>query len=111
MESCSTCKKIKEISSKTILSLIPDLIQLYDEGYLALYAGSGYVDRIMEDIKSEKYFTYDYYFRCKECDEIYYLGICIRGTPIFRKVKEPSEIKFDPKRLGYGEYFNPNWKD
>ena len=56
------------------------------------YSGTVRGDCPLEDadgiLASEQHLTVCHYLRCKSCGSLYYVGACIRGKPVFRRVTD-----------------------
>lgn len=82
-------------------------MELISQGKLELFAGDCPLEDASSVLNSEQYFTVCHYLRCKACGNLYYVGACIRGKPVFRRVTD-----LDEERIGFrlwgrcGSYFN-----
>lgn len=112
--SCEVCNQLAsfQVEHSNLSTLVRLLEDLYTDHKIGLYAGDGYVENIVDDVRKENNFVYNYYFVCKKCNRYFYLGICIRGTPAFKEIKDITKIDLAKQCKGrYGSFFNQNWID
>lgn len=77
-----------------------------DEGKFEVYASTCDFDNALHEIAYENHYCFYFYLRCIECGEIYLLGICVRGTPIFQTSEEFRENQVERTvDSGIGTYF------
>ena len=79
---------------------------LVSQGTVELFAGDCPLEDVDDVLASEQHLTVCQYLRCRSCGNLYYVGACIRGKPVFRRVtgQETERIAF---RLWgrYGTFF------
>ena len=61
---------------------------LMAQGTLELFAGDCPLEDADGILASEQHLTVCHYLRCKSCGSLYYVGACIRGKPVFRRVTD-----------------------
>lgn len=61
---------------------------LVTQGTLELFAGDCPLEDADGVLASEQHLTVCHYLRCKSCGNLYYVGACIRGKPVFRRVTD-----------------------
>ena len=94
---CGTCEQLlsffhrdaqKDHSEayKNYISAVKALCELTFTRKIEFIAGDCLLGDIEKCIASEKLFSVNHYFRCK-CGRIFYVGYCIRGTPICEIVR------------------------
>lgn len=80
--------------------------ELISQGKLELFAGDCPLEDADRVINAEQHFTVCHYLRCRTCGNLYYVGACIRGKPVFRRVTD-----LEAERVGFrlwgrcGTYF------
>ena len=60
------------------------------EGQIEFYAGDCLLDDMERHLEEERHFTIQHYFRCVACGQSFFIGACIRGTPVFEKSFPPA---------------------
>jgi len=70
------------------LPVIAFITALADMKVIELFAGDCPLDEVQKHIWDEGHYTIQHYFRCPSCNEHFYVGACIRGTPIYKVVKD-----------------------
>ena len=53
-------------------------------GDIELYAGDCTTKEFDETEDKETHYTWCFYFKCKTCGKYFFIGACIRGTPIYK---------------------------
>lgn len=56
-----------------------------EQKLVELIAGDCLLKDAASIFESEKHYTLCHYIRCKSCGAVYFIGACIRGTPVFKK--------------------------
>ena len=80
--------------------------ELISQGKLELFAGDCPLEDADRILNAEQHFTVCHYLRCRTCGNLYYVGACIRGKPVFRRVTD-----LEAERVGFrlwgrcGTYF------
>ena len=67
-------------------AVIKTAARLVEYGALELFAGDCPLEAVDNVLKTERHYTVCHYLQCKSCGAVYFVGACIRGTPIYRKV-------------------------
>ncbi len=66
------------------------IIEMFQElerrGVVELLAGDCPLEEAARVLEAEQHYTVCHYLQCKSCGAVYFVGACIRGTPIYRKV-------------------------
>ena len=109
---CNNCKIVystfEGAKSNPHLNLIPVyslLSVLVKRGQLKIYAGDCPFEDMMQVLDEEKHYTVSFYLKCPECEEIYFFGACVRGTPVYKKIADISTEKISSLIWGSeGEY-------
>lgn len=71
-----------------VLRMAADLIQ---EGAVELFAGDCLLEEADEVLRAERHYTVCHYLRCRACGAVYFVGACIRGKPVYRRVTNLKE--------------------
>ncbi len=114
MRKCSYCedvagafteaKKDPLHSWESVYALLKSKV---DEGKFEVYASTCDFGNALHEIAYENHYCFYFYLKCFECGEIYLLGICIRGTPVFYTSEEFRENQIERTvDSGIGTYFN-----
>lgn len=112
-KSCLSCSllltQMKETSSDSYRQynrILQTLMELERKGVLELFAGDCSLEDTDTILEAEQHYTVCQYMRCRSCGAIYFIGACIRGTPVYRKVENLRAENLDTKLWGrYGTYF------
>lgn len=76
------------------------------QGTLELFAGDCPLEDADDALASEQHLTVCHYLRCKSCGNLYYVGGCIRGKPVFRRVTDQDSERIAFRLWGrYGSFF------
>lgn len=116
LDNCINCKDIKlEMlknngdSHKRLGYIYHKLKQMYDDNKLQLVISDCSFENLMEEVSKEEQYTYRTYLKCNECETYFYLGICIRGCPVYKvtsclpNIQEFIEMsERDGKKLYFG---------
>lgn len=113
-KSCLSCSllltQMKETSSDSYRQynrILQTLMELERKGVLELFAGDCPLEDTDTILVAEQHYTVCQYMRCRSCGAIYFIGACIRGTPVYRKVENLRAENLDTKLWGrYGTYFS-----
>lgn len=95
---CNNCKEvfslIKNFSKFDFIrnyqlynEAIDELILLYEKGIIEMYAADLHFKDTMRALEHETKYTIQQYFYCVQCNQVFAIGACIRGTPYFRVIK------------------------
>jgi hypothetical protein len=77
-------KSINDINKHRNFRPIFFLLKHFEEwGEIELYAGDC-TTKEFDETDTETHFTWCFYFKCKACGKYFFIGACIRGTPIYR---------------------------
>jgi len=80
---------------------------LVENSRLEIYAGDCVFDDMLEVLCKEEHYTVSFYLRCSQCGKIYFFGACIRGTPIYKYIKDIKKENIDNVVWGkMGVYYN-----
>lgn len=115
-KSCLSCglllTQIKETRSDSYRQynrILQTLMELERKGLLELFAGDCPLEDTDTILGAEQHYTVCQYMRCRSCGAIYFIGACIRGTPIYRKVENLQAENLETRLWGrYGTYFLKN---
>ena len=111
---CSSCgqltAQISEDNSNSYRQynrILQTLMELERKGILELFAGNYPLEDTDTILGAEQHYTVCQYMRCRSCGALYFIGACIRGTPVYRKVENLRAENLDTKLWGrYGTYFS-----
>jgi Icc-related predicted phosphoesterase len=94
---CNECFVLNELfkaaDSKPHGNYTPTLAfikKLVDQGRLEFVAGDCHIEEVDEVLDKEMHYTVCHYFKCKNCNQYFFIGACIRGTPIYKTMKDLS---------------------
>lgn len=110
---CKNCNIVKEtfVSAKSnpyinLVSVHSLLSTLIKRGKLEIYAGDCLFEDMLKVLSEEKHFTVCFYLKCAKCGNFYFIGACIRGKPIYKKVEKITEENINDIIWGCeGTYF------
>lgn len=68
--------------------LLRGLMELERQGNMELYAGDCPLEDTGAVLDAELHYTVCHYMRCRSCGAIYFVGACIRGRPVYRRVED-----------------------
>lgn len=92
---CKNCSIIdalfKSASDKAHENYVPIinfLEALENEKRIELFAGDCMLKDAAEVLNEEKHYTVSHYFRCKDCGQTFFIGACVRGTPVYKTVDD-----------------------
>ena len=92
---CSACSKFHRLLAaktrepwKKYDQAMATARDLMTQGTLELFAGDCPLEDADGVLASEQHLTVCHYLRCKSCGNLYYVGACIRGKPVFRRVTD-----------------------
>ena len=115
-KSCLSCsllltqmKETRSDSYRQYNRILQTLMELERKGLLELFAGDCPLEDTDTILGAEQHYTVCQYMRCRSCGAIYFIGACIRGTPIYRKVENLQAENLETRLWGrYGTYFLKN---
>ena len=85
------------------LSFINEMIK---QGRIELYAGDCPIEEVKKNLNDETHYTICHYFMCKGCNHYYFIGACIRGTPVYKTIDSIKNVNFDNMLWGrYGALY------
>lgn len=95
---CNNCKIVKSTFEGAKSNPHENLYPVYNllsalvrTGRLIIYAGDCPFENMLQTLQEEKHFTVCFYLQCPQCEEIYFFGACIRGTPIYKRIVNISK--------------------
>lgn len=102
MRECKNCLKLKEFFDVAkhnphgnLRSAYDLMRELYNQKKITLYMSDCSFENFLEEIHLEKHYTYHLYLKCTRCQKIFFLGVCIRGVPLYETLdREPDKEKF-----------------
>lgn len=81
--------------------------ELERQGCLELFAGDCPLEDTDAMLDAEQHYTVCHYVRCCRCGALYFVGACIRGTPVFRQVADIRQENLGTRLWGRcGTYFS-----
>ena len=87
--------------------ILQALMELEAQGDMELFAGDCPLEDTDTVLGAEQHYTVCQYMRCHSCGVIYFIGACIRGAPVYRKVENLQKENLETKLWGrYGTYFS-----
>ncbi|MDD3923644.1 MAG: hypothetical protein PHP11_00885 [Erysipelotrichaceae bacterium] len=97
---CDKCNSLKELYSNVInqpyqnyLPTIRHIERMVNLGQIELYAGDCLLEEVDCILYEEKHYTICHYLKCKGCNQFFFIGACIRGTPIYKTLDTLKEEK------------------
>lgn len=113
---CDNCFILEQIIKysdsnphKNYMPTIKFIEEMISQDRIELYAGDCEVKDIKDVLYEEKSYTICHFFKCKSCDGFYFVGACIRGTPIYKKIKNIEKEKIENMVHGtIGTYYKKN---
>jgi|BioPla2DNA2_1021312.scaffolds.fasta_scaffold32279_4 hypothetical protein len=106
---CEQCYELRKLfeagDSNSHYNYIPTLSfinEMVKQGRLELYAGDCPIEDVEKHLSEEIHYTIRHYFRCKSCNDYFFIGACIRGTPIYKIMKNVDSENFE--NLLWGKY-------
>ncbi len=86
--------------------IIQLLMGMEANGTIELFAGDCPLKDTDEVLCAERHYTVCHYLRCRTCGAIYFVGACIRGTPVYRRVDDLQKENVSFRLWGRcGRYF------
>ena len=112
--SCPSCgplaAQIEEASGGSYRQydqILQKLMELEQQGKMELFAGDCTLGDTDAALEAEQHYTVCQYMRCRSCGAIYFIGACIRGAPVYRKVENLQKENLETRLWGrYGTYFS-----
>lgn len=76
------------------------LMELEEKGMIELLAGDCPLKDAGAELEAERHYTVCHYLRCRTCGTVYFVGACIRGTPVYRQVEDLARENIDNRLWG-----------
>ncbi|MBS6397097.1 MAG: hypothetical protein KH452_08110 [Clostridiales bacterium] len=110
---CPACSRladqIKEANCdphRQYMPMLKALIKLEQQGMIELFAGDCPLEDAPAVLDAERHYTVCHYLRCRSCGAVYFMGACIRGMPVYRRVEDMTKENLDIRLWGrYGTYY------
>ncbi|NBI29174.1 hypothetical protein [Chengkuizengella marina] len=109
-EKCYILKKIFKVAdSNPHLNYFPTIKfieELVLQERIEVYAGDCPLNDIEQLLNEEKHYTVCHYLRCKDCFHYFFIGACIRGTPIYKTMVNFKKEELENMLWGqHGTFF------
>ena len=79
------------------------------QGVMELFAGDCPLADAAAVLDAEQHYTVCHYMRCRKCGALYFLGACIRGVPVFRRVMDLHKENLNVRLWGRcGTWYSQN---
>lgn len=95
---CEKCDELQLIfdkaernSTRYYLRAITQINAMVDQGLVELYAGDCPLADVEAILSAEEHYTICHYLRCNGCNKFFFIGICIRGCPVYKSLDELSD--------------------
>lgn len=85
---------------KNYTSVLNFLSDLESKDKIELFAGDCQLQEALDVFYSERHYTVCHYLRCTQCGQMFFLGACIRGTPIYRLIDDIESENISNKIWG-----------
>ena len=87
--------------------ILHKLMELEQQGEMELVAGDCLLRDTDAVLDAEEHYTVCHYVRCRHCGALYFMGACVRGTPVFRQVEDLGKEKLSTRLWGrYGTLYS-----
>lgn len=110
---CCTCIATEVIQAKgagydKYFYLVLKLESLVKKGDLDLVCGSCDLNQTVRYFEQEKFYTLSHFLTCNTCARTFYVGACVRGSPVFEVDREipPKEKLFNVYNGRVGSVFS-----
>lgn len=91
------------------MPILQQATELESQGRIELLAGDCRLEEAGDVLTAEQHYTVCHYLRCKSCGTVYFVGACIRGTPVYRRAKDLKEENLPVRLWGReGSLFQKN---
>ncbi len=97
---CSNCNKMQAHMLNATKDphgmLIPTyekLKRMYESNKLKLVISDCSFEHFMQEVAEERHYTYQAYLQCPECGAFFQLGVCVRGTPLYKVTNCPPDME------------------
>lgn len=92
---------------KSFMSVYELLLNKIENEQLIIYAGDCKFKDMLHIIDEELHYTVCFYLQCPACRTFYFFGVCIRGAPVYKKLKSIAEKEIENMIWGKeGVFFN-----
>ncbi|QOW61333.1 hypothetical protein [Treponema pedis] len=92
---------------KSFMSVYELLLNKIENKQLIIYAGDCKFKDMLHIIDEELHYTVCFYLQCPACGTFYFFGVCIRGAPVYKKLKSIAEKEIENMIWGKeGVFFN-----
>lgn len=106
---CNNCNIINQAfscaKSYHMLPLYHLLKAMIERNQLEVYAGDCKFEDTLQVLQEETHYTVCFYLKCPICEEYYFFGNCIRGEPVYKRVKEIDKENLNKIWGKEGTYF------
>ncbi|MDQ0088594.1 hypothetical protein J2T12_002000 [Paenibacillus anaericanus] len=109
---CKSCFVLRELFTAAIsdahqnyiptISFIKEMIK---QQRLELYAGDCPLEEVARHLSEEIHYTVRHYLRCKSCNHYFFIGACIRGTPIYKTIESINDVNVKNMWGNYGSLY------
>lgn len=80
--------------------LLRDLMERERQGGMELFAGDCPLAEAGAALEAEEHYTVCHYLRCRRCGALYFVGACIRGAPVLRRVEDLGGERLNARLWG-----------
>lgn len=81
--------------------------ELKQQGVIGLLAGDCPLEEAEATLNTDQHYTVCHYLCCRSCGTIYFIGACVRGKPVYRKVEKLQKENLQIRLWGrWGTYFS-----
>lgn len=74
---------------------------MIEQGRIELYAGDCLIEEAEKNLLGEQHYTICHYLKCKSCSRFFFIGACIRGTPIYKALDNLNDVNLDNMLWGH----------
>ncbi len=104
---CEKCYVLRELfkaaESNSHQNYIPTLAfikEMVRQERIELFAGDCPIEEVEKHLFDEIHYTISHYFRCKSCEQSFFIGACIRGMPVYKRINDLNTINFNTMLWG-----------
>ena len=97
---CSNCKEMQaDMINATkdphgmLIPTYEKLKRMYENNKLKLVISDCSFEHFMQEVAEESHYTYQAYLQCPECGAFFQLGVCVRGTPLYKVTNCPPDME------------------
>lgn len=105
---CEKCYILKELFKsaeryphQNYFPTIAFIKEMTKQNRIELFAGDCPLDEVERLLEEEKHYTICHYFSCKSCDQYFFIGACVRGTPIYKTMDNLEAENLDRMLWGH----------